>query len=108
MSTDRTFTDPGTSRVQGLILVSVGLKDYQQTAEFRDSEMAKSRQAYEEVLQQRDLQMPIEKQREIMTLFHKLPIWESMWFHNVRIIKNPLDLWMLQQIAWEVRPDFVV
>jgi cephalosporin hydroxylase len=43
-----------------------------------------------------------------MTLFHKLPIWESMWFHNVRIIKNPLDLWMLQQIAWEVRPDFVV
>ena len=108
LSTDRTFTDPGTSRVQGLILVSVGLKDYQHTAEFRDSEMAKSRQAYEEVLQQRDLQMPIEKQREIMTLFHKLPIWESMWFHNVRIIKNPLDLWMLQQIAWEVRPDFVV
>jgi len=31
-----------------------------------------------------------------------------MWFQNVRIIKNPLDLWMLQQIAYEVQPDFVI
>jgi cephalosporin hydroxylase len=107
-STDRTFTDATSSHVQGLILVSVGLREYHQTAEFRASELAKSHAAYEEVLKQRDLKMPIEKQREIMTLFHNLPIWESMWFHNVRIIKNPLDLWMLQQIAWEVQPDFVI
>ncbi|MDP8982944.1 MAG: cephalosporin hydroxylase family protein [Acidobacteriota bacterium] len=31
-----------------------------------------------------------------------------MKFQNVPIIKNPLDLWMLQQIAYEVQPDFVV
>jgi cephalosporin hydroxylase len=48
------------------------------------------------------------KQRELMRLFHDLPIWESLRFHNVRIIKNPLDLWMLQQIAYEVQPDFVI
>jgi cephalosporin hydroxylase len=70
--------------------------------------MAKSRQAYEEVLKQRNLQLPIAKQQEIMRLFHDLPIWENLRFHNVPIIKNPLDLWMLQQIAFEVRPDFVI
>ena len=31
-----------------------------------------------------------------------------MRFHNVPIMKNPLDLWMLQQIAFEIQPDFVV
>ena len=107
-SVDRSYTDPTTSRVQGLIVVSVGLKEYEQTAEFRDGEMAKSRKAYEEVLKQRNLQLPIAKQREIMRLFHDLPIWDNLRFHNVPIIKNPLDLWMLQQIAFEVRPDFVI
>ena len=105
---DREFTDPATSQVHGIIVVSVGLKEYEQTAEFREAQLAKSRQAYEEVLKQRKLQDPIEKQREIMRLFNDLPIWESMWFQNVRSIKNPLDLWMLQQIAFEVRPDFVI
>ena len=107
-SVDRRFTDPTTSRVQGLMVFSVGLKEYEETGEYREAEMAKSRKAYEEVLKQRDLQLPIVKQRELMRLFHDLPIWESMRFHNVRIIKNPLDLWMLQQIAFEVRPDFVI
>jgi cephalosporin hydroxylase len=107
-SADHSFTDPATSRTEALIVVSAGLKEYEQTAEFRDAEMAKSHKAYEETLKQRDLQIPLEKQREIMKLFHDLPIWDSLWFHNVRIIKNPLDLWMLQQIAFEVRPDFVV
>jgi len=107
-SVDRTFTDPATSRVQGLIVVSAGFKEPEQTAEFRAAEMAKSRQAYQEVVRQRNLKLPPEKQREIMRLFHDLPVWESMWFHNVRVIKNPLDLWMAQQIAYEVRPDFVI
>ncbi len=107
-SVDRSITDPATSRLQGLIVVSAGFKEYEQTTEFREAELAKSRQAYQEVIKQRDLKMPVEKQRELMKLFHDLPIWESLSFHNVRIIKNPLDLWMLQQIAYEVRPDFVI
>ena len=31
-----------------------------------------------------------------------------MWFQGVEIIKNPLDLWMAQQIIYEVRPDYVI
>ncbi len=103
---DHSVTDQG--RTLGLIVVSVGLKEYEETAAFRDAQLTQSRQAYENVLKQRDLQIPIDKQRELMKLFHSLPIWDSMWFQNVRIIKNPLDLWMLQQIAYEIRPDYVI
>jgi cephalosporin hydroxylase len=107
-SVDRSFQDPGSSRPQGLIVVSVGLKEFEQTSEYRHGEMAKSREAYEEVLKHRDLEVPLEQQRELMKVFHSLRVWEGLRFHNVRIIKNPLDLWMLQQIAYEVQPDFVV
>src|SRR5262249_17908632 len=79
-SVDRWFTDPSTSTTKGLIVVSVGFKEHDQTAEFREAELAKSRAAYQEVLKQRDLKMPVEKQRELMKLFHDLPIWESLAF----------------------------
>jgi cephalosporin hydroxylase len=105
---DRSAADPEKGRTVGLIVVSAGLKPFEETAGFRDAQLAESRKAYENVLKQRDLQIPVEKQRELMKLFHSLPIWDSLWFQNVRIIKNPLDLWMLQQIAYEIQPDFVI
>lgn len=105
---DHGGTDFASGHTIGLIVFSVGLKEYEQTAEYRDAQMAQSRLAFENVLKQRDQQIPVEKQRELMKLFHDLPIWNSLSFHNVRIIKNPLDLWMLQQIAFEVQPDFVI
>jgi cephalosporin hydroxylase len=43
-----------------------------------------------------------------MKLFHDVPVWSHMWFENVPIEKNPLDLWMMQQIIYETHPDFVV
>ncbi len=92
----------------GLIATSAGLKEFEQTAEYRDAQMAQSRAAFDKVLRERNQKVPPEKQRELMKLFHDLPIWDSLSFHNVRIIKNPLDLWMLQQIAYEVQPDFVI
>lgn len=105
---DRSFRDGATGNPYSLIVFSAGLKEREQTAAFRDEELARARTAYEEVLKQRNLQLPLEKQREIMRLFHELPVWNSLWFQNVRIIKNPMDLWMLQQTAYEMRPDFVV
>ena len=103
---DHSFLDSG--KPKALILVSVGLKEYERTLLFQKDELAKAQSAYEEVLRQRDLKFPVEKQKEFMRLFHELPMWEMLSFHGVRIIKNPLDLWMLQQIAWEVKPDYVV
>src|SRR5450755_3335347 len=52
---DQSVADPGKGRVLGLIVVSVGLKEYEQTAEFRDAQLSESRKAYENVLKQRDL-----------------------------------------------------
>src|SRR5260221_14621762 len=76
-SVDRSITDPATPRLQGLIVVSAGFKEDEQTTEFREAELAKSRQAYQEVIKQRDIKMPVEKQRELMKLFHDLRIWET-------------------------------
>jgi len=70
--------------------------------------MLLSHEGYKKLLEQRKLQMPAQKQHELMKLFHELPVWENVWFGNVRIIKNPLDLWMMQQIIHEVQPDFVI
>jgi cephalosporin hydroxylase len=105
---DRTWTDGATGRVQGIIVFSAALHEYEETAAFREKELAESRQALDKVIAERNLKVSAEKQQEMMKLFHELPIWDSLWFQNVRIIKNPLDLWMLQQIAYEVRPDFIV
>ena len=108
IAADESFRDGATGNQYSLILFSAGLKEFEHTAEFRDAELAKSRQAYEEILKQRNLKLPIDKQKEIMRLFHELPVWDSLWFQNVRIIKNPMDLWMLQQTAYETRPEFIV
>jgi cephalosporin hydroxylase len=43
-----------------------------------------------------------------MKLFHEVPVWQHMFFQNVQIEKNPLDLWMMQQIIYEQRPDLIV
>jgi len=102
----RSFTDGGQAR--GLIVVAAGLKPYEQTSGFGREQVQLAREGYAKVLEQRNLRLPVDKQRELMRLFHDLPVWENLWFHNVRIIKNPLDLWMMQQIIYEVQPDFIV
>jgi cephalosporin hydroxylase len=65
-------------------------------------------QAFAEIVARRDVQMPLEKQKEIARLFHDLAIWQNMWFLGIPIQKNPCDLWMMQQIIYEVRPEVIV
>lgn len=57
------------------------------------SELAQ--RGYAQLLQRRQLQIPQAEQTEMMKLSHKIPVWRHMWFHNVPIGKNPLDLWMM-------------
>jgi len=65
-------------------------------------------QAYKEIVARRDVKMPLEKQKEIARLFHELEIWQNMWFMGISIQKNPCDLWMIQQIIYETRPDYII
>jgi len=74
----------------------------------RDLQVRMARSGYQKLLAERDRKMPPEKQQELMKLFHDIPVWQHMWFHNVQIEKNPLDLWMMQEILYQLQPDFVV
>jgi cephalosporin hydroxylase len=71
-------------------------------------EAASMQQAFEEIVARRDVKMPAEKQKEIAKLFHDLKIWQNVWFHGIPIQKNPCDLWMMQQIIYETKPDVIV
>ena len=61
-----------------------------------------------EILAERDSALSQAEQLEIMGLWHELEIWQNMWFLGIRIQKNPCDLWMMQQVMFEVRPDYVI
>jgi cephalosporin hydroxylase len=62
----------------------------------------------EQILAERDSAMPVDEQLRIMRLWQDLKVWQNMWFLGTRIQKNPCDLWMMQQLLYEVRPDFVI
>ena len=71
-------------------------------------EAASMQKAFEEIVARRDVKMPLEKQKEIAKLFHDLKVWQNMWFQGIPIQKNPCDLWMMQQIIYETKPDIIV
>lgn len=66
------------------------------------------RGAYDAAVARRDVRLSPEKQDELARLFHNLEIWRYMWYMGVRIQKNPCDLWMMQQIIYETRPDYII
>jgi len=105
---DKAARDYGKNRELGVIAMRVMLT-HAPTARFdREEETERARQGYRYLLAKRNLLVPAEKQHEMMKLFHEIPVWQHMFFLNVPIEKNPLDLWMMQQIIYETRPDFIV
>lgn len=51
---------------------------------------------------------------QIVEDFHRLyydgfeTTWEETYWHGVKILKCPLDLWVYQEILWAQKPDLVV
>ena len=105
---DRWGRDPQSGRDIGLILVALSLKHPETAVMSHDTASELAQRGYAQLLQRRQLQIPQAQQNEMMKLFHKIPVWRHMWFHNVPIGKNPLDLWMMQQIIYEIQPEFIV
>ncbi len=95
-------------RELGLIAVSLALKGREESTAFLDDQLNRAQQGYREIIRKRDVRLSLEKQNELMKLFHELDVWDNMWFQGIKIIKNPCDLWMMQQIMHEIKPDFVV
>jgi cephalosporin hydroxylase len=105
---DREIRDQSRGRNLGLIALNAGLMELEGTTAYREAKSRFAREGYGKIVQQRNLRIPAADEQELMKLSHQLPVWENLWFHNVRLIKNPLDLWMMQQIIYEVQPDFIV
>ena len=105
---NREVRDQNRGRNLGLIALNVGLMELEGTTAYREAKSRFAREGYGKIVQQRNLRIPAADEQELMKLFHQLPVWENLWFHNVRLIKNPLDLWMMQQIIYEVQPDFII
>ena len=96
------------SREQGIIFVAVALKDYEQTAEFRESRNQMTRIASDEAMKAIAAALSPAKVVELRKLFFSLPALQQLKYQGVPVDLNPLDLWMMQQAAFEVRPEFVI
>ena len=52
--------------------------------------------------------------RPVVTAFHSLyyeeglQTWLNTWWLGHRVLKNPLDLWIYQEILHELKPDQIV
>ena len=105
---DKWGQDQSTGRDLGLIAVGVSLKHGESLVLDHDTASELAQRGYAELLLRRKMRMSTAQQNEMMKLFHQIPIWRHMWFQNVPIGKNPLDLWMMQQIIYETQPEFIV
>ena len=51
-------------------------------------------------------------EEDLIRLFHDLsynsPGWSEMSWMGVRTLQNPADMWVLQEIIHEIRPDFII
>ena len=100
--------DQSTGRDIGLIVVGLSLRHAESLALDHDTATELAQRGYTELLERRKMRMSTAQQNDMMKLFHQIPIWRHMWFQNVPIGKNPLDLWMMQQIIYETQPEFIV
>lgn len=105
---DQAYTNSEYRRIQSLIAVEIGFKEYEQTAEYKEYRNQLSRKEAAEAAGEIRAKLTPENVTAFMKLFHVLPVWDHLWFHGVSIIKNPLDLWMMQQIIYEQQPDFII
>jgi len=70
--------------------------------------MRQARVKTAEILEARDDLLSTDQQKDLLGLWTRLKIWDNMWFLGIRIKKNPVDLWTMGDIIFEVRPDFII
>jgi cephalosporin hydroxylase len=105
---DKSVKEESTGRQLGLIVLSVALKEYEQTAEYHDAQTWLARQEMKSANAESVAQISPARQMELRKLFENLPVWKDLKYQNVQIGGSPLDLWMIQQITGEVRPDVII
>jgi len=67
------------------------------------------RQRYEAMVALRNSVMSQEQQDGLMRLLHNnVEIYKNMYWLGIPVLKTPSDMWMMQQVLAEVRPDWIV
>ena len=104
---NRSFRDWSTGAEWALVLGSVRVEPYEATDEFHALQAKRAGNAEEESVREW-AKYPQERGRRIRQIMDGLPAWNNTRYLGVRAGKNPADMWMIQQLLYEVRPDFVV
>lgn len=96
-------------RTRDAVLRAAGTRGGSVLSDLRDDEtLARAKAKTLQILEVRDSRLTPDDQIRLLSLWHELGIWENMWFLGIRIRKNPMDLWMMQEIIREVEPDFII
>lgn len=85
---------------RGVIVLGVALQDETRTPAFRDRIWKAGKDEYRRIYGAQDT--------SLKRLFHEAHIWDNLQFLGVPVLKNPLDLWMVQDLIHRIRPDFIV
>lgn len=101
------FRDPGTAADRSLQVASMSLKEYEATAAFLTGHAERPRAAMDRVA---EWWKPVPR-----TTIGDMDRWALQSepynltrFFDVPIGKIPSDLWMMQQIIFETKPDFII
>ena len=103
---DRSF-QTAEGRETGVIAVAAGLKEYEQTREFLQAQEWAARQTATKTNAEL-AKIPPAKAVELRKLFFATPGIRNVEFQGIRVGRNPLDLWMMEQAAFAIRPQFVI
>ncbi|MBI4892291.1 MAG: hypothetical protein HY821_16820 [Acidobacteria bacterium] len=105
--TDRSFRDLMSGTNRSLVIAQVRIIPYEATAAFHAFQGRRARQAEALAVQEWD-KYPQARRERLRQIMAPLPAWNSTRFLGIPVGRNPLDLWMLQQLIYEVRPEYVI
>lgn len=108
IETDRSFPDRETGRQQSIIALGVNFAEYEDGDEFRQRMADRAREGMERVMAEQRKLIPPDQLKQWLKLFHQLPVWDSNSYQGIQVMKNPLDLWMMERIIHEQQIDVVV
>jgi hypothetical protein len=66
------------------------------------------RKRSERILVRRDAMTTPGGRKATMKRFFDLDLWKGMYWFGIPVLKSPSDMWMMQQVISEVRPDYIV
>jgi cephalosporin hydroxylase len=108
IETDRSFPDRESGRIQSIIALGINFAEYENGDEFRERMAARAREGMERVIAEQRKLIPPDQLKQWLKLFHQLPVWNDNYYQGIQVMKNPLDLWMMERIIHEQKIDVVV